>query len=125
MAGGQVVLCGVHKGIPWMTARHTFLKNENGYVLLPPEHPWQDPSLARKEVCVHGGLTHHDKNGWIGFDTAHSGDFWEASPFNIPGLTTSIQIVWTTDLVVRETKRLADQVATRYNKDMKSKRQDA
>lgn len=122
MTGGKVEVYGAHKEIPWMVARHTFLGSMNGYVLLPPEHPWLDEAIAEKEVDIHGGITYHE-DGWIGFDTSHAGDYWEESSWSIPRLGE--RILWTPELVVKETKRLADQVVARYNKSMKSKRQDA
>lgn len=123
MNNGKVEVYGVHKEIPWMTVRHPFLGSVNGYVMLPPGHPWLDEAISDKEVDIHGGLTYHE-DGWIGFDTSHAGDYWEGSSWSVP-LGLAERTTWTLELVVRETKRLADQVATRYNKDMKSKRQDA
>lgn len=65
-----------------------------GYVGVPPSHPWHGKSCDDEvlyEINVHGGLTyaehcagricHVPKPGeaehlfWLGFDTAHSGDY--------------------------------------------------
>ena len=47
----------------------------NGYIGLPPEHPWYNKHYNDIECNVHGGLTyaanHPDGYWWIGFDTAH------------------------------------------------------
>lgn len=67
----------------------------NGYVVLPPEHPYHGIDYDDIPVHVHGGLTfgeyadnlnwqeldESDKGGWvIGFDTAHIGDDLEKWP---------------------------------------------
>jgi hypothetical protein len=45
----------------------------NGYVQLPPCHPWR----ARAWLDLPGDLTWGpDGDGWVGFDTAHAGDAW-------------------------------------------------
>lgn len=73
----------------------------NGYVCIPPDHPWRAlTSYDDLPVSVHGGLTwgpervsepitwedvtlpaHPGKTwdevrGWVGFDTGHGGDWW-------------------------------------------------
>lgn len=77
----------------------------NGYVAVPPDHPWFEKgyseSLCGHDGCydhspdslvhVHGGITYagagfedltlHGR-WWFGFDTAHAGDL-------VPGLGTS------------------------------------
>lgn len=58
-------------------------KGFNGYVLLPPNHPWreidlQDPPDDFESPAVPGGITFGPHvTGWIGFDTAHAGDEWD------------------------------------------------
>lgn len=49
----------------------------NGYISIPPYHPWYKKSYDDIDIEVHGGLTFsEDMNGeWIiGFDTNHFGD---------------------------------------------------
>jgi hypothetical protein len=55
----------------------------NGYIGIPPEHPWFVKDYDSIEVNVHGGLTYSanrapnekpDGFWWIGFDTCHGGD---------------------------------------------------
>ena len=55
----------------------------NGYVGLPPAHPWFDMDYNAIPAEVHGGLTYGEDHFprmqpdglyWIGFDTCHSGD---------------------------------------------------
>lgn len=79
----------------------------NGYVGLPPEHPWHGKSYDELNtvVDIHGGLTwsnnylpanEKDPDGlwWIGFDTAHYQDNAK---------------VWPWSRCLKETKRLRDQ----------------
>lgn len=66
----------------------------NGYVSVPPSHPWYGRSYDEIDAHAHGGLTYAEKlfpdwqNGgtyatktdelwWIGFDCAHA---WDAQP---------------------------------------------
>ena len=55
----------------------------NGYIGVPPEHPWFNRSYNDIDVDVHGGLTYSDDHApglepdgywWIGFDTNHYQD---------------------------------------------------
>ena len=49
----------------------------NGYVSLPPEHPWHGVSYDDIPVEIHGGLTYSrmEEARWvIGFDTCHLDD---------------------------------------------------
>lgn len=50
----------------------------NGYVQLPPGHPWRFINYDNIPADVHGGITysapHCRGQWWIGFDTAHAGD---------------------------------------------------
>lgn len=52
----------------------------NGYIGVPPEHPWYGKHYDDIDCNVHGGLTYAadsaptqepDGYWWIGFDTAH------------------------------------------------------
>jgi hypothetical protein len=56
----------------------------NGYVGMPPEHPWFGKYYTNLDVSIHGGLTYSNPYlpnniydttlWWIGFDTSHYGD---------------------------------------------------
>lgn len=64
----------------------------NGYVGVPPGHPWHGKHYDDINVNIHGGLTYGsrtlpgqeqpDADGyyWVGFDTAHLGDSLETWP---------------------------------------------
>lgn len=76
----------------------------NGYVQLPPRHPWRMRDYDEIPVEVHGGLTfgHHrsienrefglrregrtaaDTGGWVGFDTMHAWDHWPDDELPMP-----------------------------------------
>lgn len=52
----------------------------NGYVGVPPDHPWYYKDAESLDVVIHGGLTYAGPNApycqpdgywWVGFDTAH------------------------------------------------------
>lgn len=72
----------------------------NGYVQVP-SIDWAQV----EQVEVHGGVTYGpDTDGWIGFDTLHSGDNWPEAPdhWGGPGSRT-----WTEEGVAAETERFA------------------
>jgi hypothetical protein len=55
----------------------------NGYIGVPPEHPWYNQDYNHIDADVHGGLTYScyvlpNNSGegywWLGFDTIHYGD---------------------------------------------------
>jgi hypothetical protein len=55
----------------------------NGYIGLPPRHPWYQNHYDTIDVNIHGGLTYSDHYmdkitypsvWWIGFDTNHCMD---------------------------------------------------
>lgn len=61
----------------------------NGYIAVPPEHPWFGKDYDSIDADVHGGLTYgkdHAPNQkpdgywWIGFDTGH----YQDNKFNRP-----------------------------------------
>ena len=73
--------------IDWIEdSRHGYA---NGYIGVPPGHPWFNVEYDSIAVDIHGGLTYSEKNlphydpdglWWLGFDTAHSGDTLESCP---------------------------------------------
>ena len=85
----------------------------NGYVQLPEGHPYRGKDYDDIDATVHGGLTYADDEGWVGFDTAHSGDIWPGSEMarflDIPG--DPYRREWTQRMVEVETENLAAQLA--------------
>ena len=103
-----------HRGITcrvYSLRRGDVLFQHNGYLELPEDHPARPLDLQFDDCGVfdvHGGITYGGCGSRvIGWDTNHSGD---ASPL-FPGLGGR---VWTVNDVVKETTRLADQVADLY-----------
>lgn len=114
---------GVEDGIVWATCRAP-IAGVNAYCLIPAEgHPWSNgtPTFADDDyegmdrlLEVHGGLTYHGDK-WIGFDTCHGGDIWDAE-YDSHGITrgftpTSWDRHWTPEMVAEEAKSLARQIA--------------
>jgi hypothetical protein len=100
----------------------------NGYVQVPEGHPARGLSYTRlyKVTDVHGGLTYGgDEDGWVGFDTGHSGDHWSIGDLDRAGVEIAPGMrewhkrlgvdhdptFWTVELLVAETERLAEQLA--------------
>jgi hypothetical protein len=121
---------GVEDGIFWATC-YAPTVGVNGYVLIPAEgHPWSKGFPTDGEgdtnlddfLDVHGGVTYYDhangtKGIWVGFDTCHAFDVWDAEYDRI-GLSTRYRGKphkwdrhWTPELVAEEAKNLARQVA--------------
>jgi hypothetical protein len=101
---------GVEDGVPWCLVPHP--RNEgayNGYAQLPPRLRALPVNWDRY-VHVHGGLTYGpDASGWIGFDTGHFGDVWNAADLShAPEIGVTY---WSWNRVSEETRRLAAQVA--------------
>lgn len=97
---------GVRNGIWWCVARNTVFGSVNGYVRVPDDHPLHGLDYDElDDIDVHGGVSFADGD-WIGFDTAHFGDYW-------PGMPEFMQDGhhWTKEEAVAETLRLADQIA--------------
>ena len=90
---------GWHMGLRFLVLRMPGTGVLNGYVEIPPQHPWSvRPEFTRAQIVIHGGLTYarHEYPGfgkalrktralWVGFDTGHAGDLQ-------PGLASAIQI---------------------------------
>lgn len=75
---------GVEAGIQWATCTAPLYGAVNGYVRITEGHPWFGLGYDAIEVDVHGGLTFgSDSDGWIGFDTLHSGDIWPGLPLSL------------------------------------------
>lgn len=69
----------------------------NGYIGVPPEHPWYRKDYDDISADVHGGLTYADNHApkekpdgywWLGFDTGHLKD----TPDNCPESYVDAQI---------------------------------
>ena len=125
--GGLLLATGIHYGMRW--AVMPCAAGAGGYVKVGLDHPWcvADPGMIESvDADVHGGLTYVDHEGWVGFDTAHAGDFWRQQP---PGTSTGVlprrfrrlfRIIdqlapwareWTIPLVAAECRRLAGYAA--------------
>lgn len=84
----------------------------NGYVCLPETHVGHGATYDQlnRSVRVHGGLTYGtDKDGWVGFDTGHGGDYWPGLPDSLsngPAVRT-----WDLERLYVEVESLAEQLA--------------
>ena len=109
----RVVDRGVEDGVEWVTCRAPLWGAVNGYALLPEGHPWRDLDLqtSDKGPDVHGGITFGPTDdGWIGFDTLHSGDVWPESDMPHYG-PDEWDIHWTPEMVADAARKLAVQIA--------------
>lgn len=106
------IMSGWRNGIEWCIVRAPLYGAVNGYVKIPEDHPWYGKSYDEIDADVHGGLTYGSQDGWIGFDTLHSGDYWPDMP-DEPHFQYANRF-WTEIDVKLETKRLALQVAAYY-----------
>lgn len=111
----NVVERGVEDGVEWFTAKAPMWGAVNGYALLPDRHPWRDlepqGSDYDKGPNVHGGITYGPTSeGWVGFDTLHSGDVW---PGDMPryGADERYDRHWSPEMVADEARSLARQIA--------------
>lgn len=59
---------------------------------------------------AHGATAGWARDGWIGFDTAHFGDWWPEWPSTDPLAALERRRDWTLELVIAETESLAAQV---------------
>lgn len=84
----------------------------NGYVQLPADHVARHATYDQinRTIEVHGQLTYGpDEDGWVGFDTGHSGDHWPGA--DRYGYEQPPWRVWSLELLERETESLARQLA--------------
>lgn len=128
--GMTPVLTGKVGSIHWAITRAPVMGG-NGYVLVPDDHPWADKNYDNVEPYpdVHGGLTYSHEN-WLGFDTAHSGDFWskeetaKLGPHPRPKTQPSQEYYsfaeeyaerhWTIQMLINEAENLAKQANKVY-----------
>ncbi len=86
----------------------------NGYVRIPDEHVARTATYDQinRAISVHGGLTYGtDADGWVGFDTGHSGDKWPGLTSKYDAPATNWGREWDVDLLTKETESLAEQIA--------------
>lgn len=105
---------GTHHGVEWCIVNAPMWGAVNGYVRIPADHPWDEMGYDEihdvdPHLEVHGGLT-FARDGWIGFDTLHAGDWWPGSDDNMHFHDDWCKH-WTADEVAEETRRLAERVA--------------
>lgn len=117
---------GRHMGLRFLVLRMPGPGVLNGYVEIPPQHPWSvKPDLTRAQIVIHGGVSYarHEYPGfgkahkktralWVGFDTGHSGDLapgitrFAPSLRNMPGYTYK-DLNW----VLERCRTLAEKIA--------------
>lgn len=107
---------GVEAGIRWAICQAPLWGAINGYAQMPEGHQWSTKSLQSEDydlLTAPGGITYGpDAEGWVGFDTLHSGDKWEGSDapdFCPPGECDCT--VWTAEMVAHHARLLARQIA--------------
>lgn len=117
--GREPLDMGVADGIVWVTVVGPV--GVNGYAMIPAEgHPWSGELPCDNEwdlddvLDIHGGVT-WARHPWIGFDTAHAGDWWPPE-YDKSGISNLLlawdqHIRWTPEMVTAEAERLAIQVA--------------
>lgn len=92
------------------TIRTSGMEFFNGYVRLPSTHVGFGAGYDQlnRTIRAHGGLTYGvDKDGWVGFDTGHAGDYW-------PGMERffgTAERTWDMERLVTEVESLAEQLA--------------
>ena len=115
-ANMTVVDHGIVDGIRWATCKAPLYDAVNGYVQIPDDHPWRgishsswDNESVLDDLDMPGGLTYGpNKDGWIGFDTMHVGDYWPGAPDH---WKRSAVRFWTPELVAESTRLVAEQLA--------------
>jgi len=102
------VIVGTYRGFAYAILRNPWIGALTGYVAMPQKHPWYNmdyediPAYIESDEGswrVHGGLTYArgclgydglctitvpgNPVWWVGFDTAHSGDFQPTGVLNV------------------------------------------
>jgi len=88
---------------------HPDLGINNGY--LKPDVDMETLLWIMDNIEVHGGWTYSDLDGWLGFDTAHYGDYWPGTSFaeqidKITGFPKNR--IWTLKKLEDEINRVAE-----------------
>lgn len=110
-----------HAGLKCFIRRHAFGDDPehwvcwNGYVQVPKTHVLNQVSYDDvDDIRVNGGLTFSgtvDLTWTFGFDTLHCYDSWPKAPNQMHRATFGPATEWTTDLLIEEVKKLAEQLA--------------
>ena len=114
----SLVLKWEHEGMECAIVESPIHGAYNGYVRVgnpysDAPHPWADKHYDLIDVDVHGGLT-YAADGWIGFDTLHSGDSWKNLRPEMKSLGEGpFHRDWTIPMLKAEVEHLADQVRER------------
>jgi hypothetical protein len=74
--GRDPLYSGTHQGVRWCIYQAPLNSVLNGYAYIP-----DDVLIDVDTLDVHGGITYGNGEctGWIGFDTAHTGDAWDVT----------------------------------------------
>ncbi len=74
--GRDPLYFGTHRGIDWCIYQARLSSVLNGYARIP-----DGVHVDVGDLDVHGGITYGSGvcTGWIGFDTAHTGDAWDVT----------------------------------------------
>lgn len=84
----------------------------NGYVCLTIEHSWYEAHYNDIPVEIHGGLTFGEIFGdgyWVGFDTAHAGDFLFPESVGLENNTFPfVEVVKETECLAKQLKEMKD-----------------
>lgn len=127
---------GIHDGIPWCIYQARITSVLCGYARIP-----DGVTIRSDDFDVHGGInfgrstdddTWGDCTGWVGFDTAHTGDHWdleylrrrvgvhvteEGARWQQQELELrtgmSCEQTWTVDKLRAECERLCSQIASK------------
>lgn len=117
----------IHAGFSCFILRNS-MGNWCGYVGVPKTHPAYGLNYDFVDVNVHGGLTYADKCGgaichvpqpgmpddvwWLGFDTAHSGDYTPSMNKYRDGRLYDGESYKDMHYTINETKQLAEQLGS-------------
>lgn len=124
----QALYGGEHQGIRWAIYQSPLSGVLNGYAHIP-----DGVTINVDDLKVHGGITYGcgDCTGWIGFDTAHTGDSWDVTELrqrvgvHVSPAGQAFQEqersmwsgaewerLWTVDALREECERLCEQIAS-------------
>lgn len=122
---------GTHAGIRWAIYQAPLNSVLNGYARIP-----DGVRLNADDLEVHGGITYGsgDCTGWVGFDTAHTGDLWDLDDLrekvgihvSEAGIAwherelavrtgMSCERTWTVAALKAECERLCEEIAAKSN----------
>lgn len=109
--GTDLVDHGQVAGIHWATMAAPSFGAVNGYILVPPSHPWHGRDYDEVDGDAPGGFTYSkagpDGGTWFGFDTLHFGDVWPGMPLWDRDPQGEWTTHWTPELVAEEARRVA------------------